>query len=599
MSIKISKRSKRMNTLSTNIKNLIFNNKGIIIIYCIITSIFISMISLDRSYQDLWILQDVFIPTLLYIIVFSVVAVLITDNRALSLVCSLFVIVLNAIPNLKYALFYGTYDAAAHYGTINALLSSGFIPQTGFYASEYSNFPGMHIFLSEISIVFGVDINFTIKLITSVIFGIIPLMVYFTSKGIFSPRVQKGLLTASALPFVASYNLSGSIFALVLFFCFFCVLFKLSLAEYNTKYIYILVIFGFSLLFSHFVTITSLLLFLSIALLLGFLYIFTEKQVLTRYGNLIKIYLILLVSWVIMLIYEAHILRDSILNVILRNFFGEVTRNVVPERLFVLSMFDQFKIIITFHIKDVIIVMLCLLGLLVLIKNIRIKNHVLFNRFYLPLFGVLCSILLVLGFQYATNFGSIEYGRYIRYAIVFSPFLVGLFLWCLDKKLIHIFHKKNSRVFLNSIVVFLIITISLIQVFPYQPMIPRAAVLSEDLPKDEYVTNRNRVNTIYQEKMVSFGGKYYDGYARIASDRVTRWQIRGFANESFYNNHIYYSPLDTNEVLRWNIFLLHYGNKSGSMGEKVEYRTVEKIESFKVISNIVYDNRESFILHKR
>jgi hypothetical protein len=82
----------------------------------------------------------------------------------------------------------------------------------------------------------------------------------------------------------------------------------------------------------------------------------------------------------------------------------------------------------------------------------------------------------------------------------------------------------------------------------------------------------------------------------VASDTVTRWQINGFANDTFANRVIYYSPLMV-QNLGWDLFLLHYDGKAGPLNEKVENRTSERLTELKdALGNVVYDNGESFII---
>jgi len=66
---------------------------------------------------------------------------------ALAIGCASFLIFLNAIPNVKYAFFQGTFDSAAHYGYVRDLVFLGHVPSTGFYAADYQDFPGMHILI--------------------------------------------------------------------------------------------------------------------------------------------------------------------------------------------------------------------------------------------------------------------------------------------------------------------------------------------------------------------------------------------------------------------------------------------------------------------
>lgn len=235
-----------------------------------------------------------------------------------------------------------------------------------------------------------------------------------------------------------------------------------------------------------------------------------------------------------------------------------------------------------------------------LLKKFKPENGYTFRNFYLPLLGLISATSLLLTFQITIGFGEIEYRRLIRYTVVFSPFLVGLFLWNLNQHLRIGFKKTWVKSIALASVLFMCICFSLIQVFPYQPLVPKADVLSRDLPQDMYILDLMVVNTIYQEKMISFAERFSPSDFYITSDRVTRWQIFGFANPSFSSRHVWGSPLDpnmSNEDEKWDIFLLHYGERSGPLNEKVEYRTREAIEELRdTLGNVIYDNGESFII---
>jgi hypothetical protein len=111
----------------------------ILLVYVAIAVAFIVELLLNqRGYQDSWILQDIFVPTILYILTFSVIAVLLNNNKLIALVCASFIILLNAIPNLKYDLFYGTFDSVAHYGYVRNLVSM-LLPIKIFPACIYSS----------------------------------------------------------------------------------------------------------------------------------------------------------------------------------------------------------------------------------------------------------------------------------------------------------------------------------------------------------------------------------------------------------------------------------------------------------------------------
>lgn len=570
--------------------------RRLILIYSVVTMIFLSILLLNqRSYQDSWILQDVFTPTVVYVLAFSMVAAMVDDVRVMALVCASFTVILNAIPNLKYNLFYGTYDSVVHYGFVEDLLSLGSVPQTGLYAPAYSDFPGMHIFLCSVSLVLGIGTSASIKLVTSTIHGIFPLMVYFITNRIFERHIRRNIILASGFPTAISYALGGTPFALPLYFSFLCVIFWRSLSrEKRWEYTCVSLLLGYGLLFSHAVTMLYLLVFLSIMTLTFELFSIIKKRVLVGYKDDFKvILLILVVSFAAWQMFQAEYVFTLFVNSVKRILVGDIVIKPIPERFFELPLLAELEFFAVRHIKDALISVLSFVGFLVLVGRFGANTENNFKQFYLFVISLLGTIGSLLMFQLVVGFGYIGYGRFVSCAIVFGPFLTGLVLWYLDE----CFQKKEiGRIFI-ALFLFLCISLSLIQIFPYQPMVPRANVLSEDLPEDEYIFDFRGVNTVYMESVVSFAERFSPGDARISSDTVTRWQIYGFANHSFSSRHTRYSPLEPNATLEWDISILHYGNRSGPLNEKVEYRTRERLEKLRnTLGSVVYDNGESFII---
>jgi hypothetical protein len=574
--------------------------KYVLLFYASIAIILLFSILLNqRNYQDTWILQDIFIPTFVYIFTFTIVAVMIKDNRIMALVCSSFIIFLNAIPNLKYQFFYGTYDSAGHFGFTKNLLSQGHVPQTGIYSSAYSSFPGMHIVISSLSLITGADINGSFKFFSSIIYGTIPLLVYLVTNRFFDKEVQKNIVIASSLPIVMSYVITGTTFGALLFcFFFYMLLLKNLLKENDRKFALILTVIGFGLLISHAVTMLASILFSCIMLILLRFIGFTKKTsyYIGSHRKVIGILILLSVLFIAWLMFRANPVFKIFINSVEKVFSGKVTKTPIPQRFFEIPLLDQLKILILKYIKDAMILTLSLAGVLVLLKKFKHKNNYLFNTFFLPIICLLGAISLFLALQFVTGFGEIEYRRFIDYALLFSPYFVGLFLWHINERFKAAYGRKRFSGFIKALILFLCISISIVQVFPYQPSVPKA----NDLPEGEYIVDLRMVNTIYQVKMILFAEKFASKDAKITSDKVTRWQINGFAGVAFSSRHMYYSPLQPEvsmKIKQCNLFLLHYDGRSGPLNEKVEYRIRRVINEVRnTLGNTIYDNGESFII---
>ena len=129
-------------------------------LYIVVTVSFLFMVMLyERGYQDAWILDDILVPTMSFIFLSLIVETHVSDNRLTAILGASFLAVLGLIPGLKYQLFYGVYDAVVHYGHVERLISLGSVPETGFYGPHYSVVPGMHLFISSLSLISSISVN--------------------------------------------------------------------------------------------------------------------------------------------------------------------------------------------------------------------------------------------------------------------------------------------------------------------------------------------------------------------------------------------------------------------------------------------------------
>jgi hypothetical protein len=360
------------------------------------------------------------------------------------------------------------------------------------------------------------------------------------------------------------------------------------------QYAIVLLIFVFGLLFSHAVTTLYLISFLVIAvLLLKFLSI-REKWVLKSYRNarvlVMGILMILIVSFAARLTFGSGKVLETFTHagerVLIYGGSG-----IIPGTFFEVPFSAKVVFLVLSYIMAAVIVLMSCVGVIVLFVKLRHKNREIYEKFYTFLLCIVGAILAVSTFQFWSGIFGIESGRFINYAMVLSPFLVGLFLWHLN----HYFSRYRFGSALVVLVLFSCMSVFLITIFPCQPIAPRANVLSRDLPTNEYVFDYRSVNTVYQEKMILFAESFSPNSSRVASDRVTRWQTNGFANDTFVTRLIYDSPLER-QNLGWDLFLLHYDGKAGPLNEKVENRTSERLTELKDMGNVVYDNGESFII---
>jgi hypothetical protein len=595
MLVKVEKAENRFTIKSSRSKN-----GYLLALYIVVTASFFFIVMFhERGYQDAWILDGILLPTMIFVFVSIVVETFVSGNSLTAIVASTSMAVLCVIPGLKYQLFLGCYDSVIHFGTVERLISLGRIPQTGYYASYYSDVPGMHLFISSLSIVSGISVNELFRFVLPATYFIIPLIIYFITKGVLDKTVQRHIIIASSFPIVIGYIIVGTTFALIIYVLFVAVFLRRAFTSENkAEYSVLLLILAFTLIISHGVT-SLFLLFLLVGMLLALKFAkfmkkkFPSRSLINGYTTASFFFMVLLMAW---WTWRAQIYLVSLSGIIERIFFIGAAAGPVPARFFVIPLSAQLEVLTVLYLRDVIIGIVSLFGMLILIKQFRRRElNEKTKDFYLHLLLFLAIILAQPFLLFAIQYGGIEYDRFINYAIILSPLLAGIALWRLDEYSARAFKNAAIRGIVYASILFMLFSLCLIQTFRFQPMIPRANVLSKDLPEDEYIFDIRVVNTVYQREMIAHAERYSPTNARIASDLVTRFQIYGFTDPSFASNHIWYSPLE-NQNLTWDLFLLHMDERAGPFNEKAEYHTKERIDEFRETGNIIYDNGISFII---
>ena len=572
---------------------------GYFLVLCIVAVSFFSTIVLNqRSYQDTWVLDGIVVPTAIFVFFFIVAETFIQENKKAVVLAAFFLAAINLIPGLKYRTFCGCFDTPAHFRFTNEIVSLGYIPENEYFSEIYGSNPGMHIFMSCVSIISGISTNEVLRFIIPALSGLVPFMIYFITKDILDNNLQRYVIIASSFPIVQRYITYGTSLAILPYFLLIASFLHYVFTETNRgKFWLIFVILSFNLITSH--AITSI--FVSL-ILIGMLLILKSLEIAGKKllgGVQTSLLIVPSVSFVILhLTWWMNVATFNLFvlsNLIQSLFVGEM-KATVPAQFHKIPLLPQLQVLAVFHLRDAIIGMLSLFGLFVFLRELRRKE--LSDRtktFYMYLIVLLSTFVLFLCFQFVSGFGTIQYQRFIAYAMPLCAFLVGLTLWRLNKFLHDISVKSKIRNLAFSSFLFILVSSCLIQFYCYQPLVPRSNVVSRDLPENEYLVYVGVVNTIYQIKMISFAETHsYDG--RIASDKVTRYQIFGFSDPTFFFRHIWWSPLETNQNLKWDLFLLHTV-EAGPLSELAEYRTREKIENLRLeAGNIIYDNGESFIL---
>jgi hypothetical protein len=559
-----------------------------------------SIIFNQRNYQDTWILDGIVFPTAIFVFFFLVAETFTQDNKKLVILSAAFLAVINLVPGIKYPLFCNVFDAPAHFRFTNEIASLGYIPENERLSEQYAGNPGMHIFMACISIVSGISTNDVLRLIVPALSGLAPFIIYFITKDRLDNTIQRYVILASSFPIVQRYMTYGTSLAMLPYILLIAIFVRNIFTKTNKRTLWLLfVVLSFNLIISHAITSLFVCTILIVTLfILKFIEIMRKSTLRWfQVNNLIVpslLYVVLLVAWWM----YASAFNLNTLGDLIRSIFVGETEAPVPTRFHRIQFLPQLQVLAVFHLRDAIIGLLTIFGLFIFLRKSR-RNELdeKIETFYVYIIVILATFALFLSFEFVSGFGSIEYGRFIAYAMPLFVLLVGLALWRLDKFLNTICVKPGVRNLAFASFLFILVSSCLIQFYRFQPLVPRSNVLSTDLPENEYLVYFGVVNTIFQTEMISFAGTHSHG-ARIASDLVTRHQIYGFSGPSFFSRHTYFSPLvpNQNRNLGWDLFLLHTA-EAGGLSEPAEYRTRERIENLRLkAGNLIYDNGESFII---
>jgi hypothetical protein len=255
----------------------------------------------------------------------------------------------------------------------------------------------------------------------------------------------------------------------------------------------------------------------------------------------------------------------------------------VPDRFLELVSTDAFsgvQTILVQHGANVLLLLLTLAGLVVLLRSWRKIDGI--TKFF---FMFVVSLIGFMGIGFLFKVGA---ERPLYLIGLMFPIFSALFILYLDSRQVK---WISATVF--SIMLFL----ATLQLYPCQPLVPSADVLFSDLSAGEPLFYVTQVNSIYQREMIFFASNYIMN-GRIASDRITRTQIAGFAGFDYWVSHVIeYYPIDKNQSERqYDFFLIHLPGISGRFQEPVEIRTKGLILSTIYNSSIIYTNGESYIL---
>lgn len=538
---------------------------------------------MDR--QDSWVLEGLELPFVLFVATY---ALTFFSEKKVSWMVALAVlgaVVFIMIPNLKYHWFLGTaIDQHSQYGMANYVYNQGHIEsQTFSSAKYYTTTPFIHLEFAIFAIFLNIPVVDSVKYLPVLLSPIYPLLTYCIIKRLEiseEKKVLKYALFISSLPISgASYIISGSLFGILLSFLLLYILMT-SIGKIDRRYMFLFIFYIFILAATHSVSSVLLTLFL--------LPIFLLQKV-SYFG--FKIHLQIRIVFTAISISAAWLVLQTkgTLESMISVAFGTMSGGTgpagsgIPFRFFELAYVDiiaALKTILVLNGADIFLLLLTFVGLMFLLKMRNKANDC--SKFLFLYTGVLFLFMLM---AFLVNMGGF---RVLNYVLPVFPIFSGLF----------ILHLGKRRIWMRVIVFSSIILLVTLQVYNYQPLIPSANVLLEDLPATEPLAYITRVNSIYQRQMVRFASEYING--RIASDRATANQIVGLTEPNFWANHSIwwrYYPLDLRlPKLEYDFFLIHIPGISGPFSERAETRTGDLILEAIHNSSIVYTNGESYVI---
>ncbi|MEJ2598666.1 MAG: hypothetical protein P8Z00_10065 [Anaerolineales bacterium] len=542
--------------------------------------------NLSRIFQDSWILDGLWINICILIFIYLVIINFESDLKAVTFLTSVLAFFMIIIPTSKYYFTYGIApDNAVHFSLIRSLSLTGEVDQN----SIYKNTPGFHVLIAELDQLSGVPFEVWIKVVPPILASLIPIAFYITGKNfIIPPTLLKLTIILSGFSIPLLYSLNGtiftSIFSLIL-------LINLVLRGNNGSFAILSILIGAQIILWH----PSTTILVSIVLLsTGFLsYLLSKKGIaINNFRPIYSMGILLITSAITYWMYDAHLIWDQFVKNISLVLKPDLSPALIPSRLFELSFADKILIASFYHARDSMLFILAFIGFIILFRKKQLDEYESILRYY----GLtLVSWFLFLIFVFMVNFGGQGYYRFLIYVVLFSPLISGYGLWKLNQFIERHIKLSSSYIYIASLTI--IIFISCVQIYPYQPGVPNLPSnndlgVSESVP----ILYFHNVNTIYQYYMLKFATTELPLENQIIIDQVGFNQIKLFFGGIPANNFRF----SKNQKLGPTFLALHWPAIAGGYIEQAEFRSTGALDKWRNESNLntIYDNNGSFILFR-
>jgi len=457
---------------------------------------------------DEWYLAGIFEYFIPFIALFSLAIVFSPSLENATVLSSIFLAVISLLPNVKYPFILNPADSTMHYGCIRETIKQGKAVAVGIYQNQYKSTPGLHILVAVLSIMSNFSVNISIKTFLVVSSATYPLAIYFLVRKLSLPNIiSKWTVTTSVLAFSPlTYCFTGN--SDHLFYTFFIYLTILyishSYMKISFKEFILVSIFGFSILFSHDATTFYLTLVMTIIFITLIYWKIIKSDEQYKLELLPLLWIFIYVYWFVHVSdYNFTRLMWFIRNNI--HILLGIRHSPPPvikfyKTFFELSLLDKVKVLAVNYLRDGIMILLSLSGLIIIRRN----KMVYAKRYYhvtsiLFVANLLVALLTFIVWRRAST-------RLILYSNPLFPLLCGLSSFSLLR-------EKSFKRVVKALIFFTLISLSTLQVYPYQPLIPRIQTKYGLY----YVQDHRLINTIYQ-RSVAFFLNLYDEYLDIAPD---------------------------------------------------------------------------------
>lgn len=556
-------------------------------VWLLLVAFFISLILLlveiflnMKDNTDSWILGGLFPYFALVTLIYSAIVSFSSSLKLTAFISGMYLTTLNLIPSLKYTFVYGYFDALNHFGSISQTIALGHVSEVGPYAIQYGATPGIHIFVSELSIVTGLDALSAFKFFLIFSPFIIPLVAYIVVERMEAPKgLSKAIIVSSVIMAPLTYLYTGTTAAYPLYALFisFCLLLFSFGSRLRSEFVVALVV-GVAIIISH--DATSFFLLVIVPLFLLFIWSGRRIGVFDRIPHQSSLFTLI---FVILLL--AHFtLSSSISNLstLLSVFEELISKTLLRHQIvaatyhqgfYVLGFLGQVKILFISY-GQIALVLLSLIVALFAMRKARACANVKLRQFY-HMVPFPMSITLLLSLIYF--FVGPTPGRGFVYLAVFLPFFAGLALFYL------LFSRRfrfSRLVF--TVTVFSLLCINAMFIFPFQPLLPHVS----ETPGSYYAYDLRQVNTEYDRSLVVF--------ASIHDSKLNAWADDILKNEAIALTNSSFQLLITMNQGKATLLLLSESHSVASGKDAVSNR--QYIENTSQVDDVLYSNGFSYLM---